>query len=135
MKNKMKTKLGITAAFMLVFCLLFSLVGCGGGSVTDEGVAYVVIENRDGSYEEYEVDLSLLTERSSGCLSLLKYLGEQEGGIVYSVNYGGGYGGYINSIGSLYPGTNEYISIYTSESSDFAVPTEYMPTVSEVQYK
>ena len=135
MKNEMKTKLGITAAFMLVFCLLFSLVGCGGGSVMDEGVSYVVIENRDGSYEEYEVDLSLLTEHSSGGLSLLKYLGEKEGGIVYSVNYGGGYGGYINSIGSLYPGANEYISIYTSESSDFAVPTEYMPTVSEVQYK
>lgn len=133
MNSKTKTKLGIFAALSLVFCLFFTLVGCGG-SVTEEGTAYVVIENRDGSFEEYAVDLALLTERDSGGLSLLKYLGEKEGGIVYSVNYGGGYGGYINSIGSLYPGANEYVSLYTSEECDFAVPTEYMPTVSEVKY-
>ena len=133
MNSKTKTKLGIIAALSLVFCLFFALVGCGG-SVTDEGTAYVVIENRDGSFEEYAVDLALLTERDSGGLSLLEYLGEKEGGIVYSVNYGGGYGGYINSIGSLYPGANEYVSLYTSEERDFAVPTEYMPTVSEVKY-
>ena len=135
MKNKMKTKISIIAAFALMIAMLFALVGCGRGNVADEGVAYIVVENRDGSFEEHAVDLSLLEHRDEGGLSLLKYLGEQNGGIVYSVSYGGGYGGYINSIGSLYPEGSEYVSVYTSEKGDFAVPTEYMPTVSEVKYE
>ena len=134
MKNKTKIKVGIIALFMLLVGVIFSLAGCAGGNVAADGTALVVIENRDGSFDEHEVDLSLLEHRDEGGLSLLEYLGEKEGGIVYSVNYGGGYGGYINSIGSLYPGANEYVSLYTSEECDFAVPTEYMPTVSEVKY-
>jgi hypothetical protein len=52
------------------------------------------------------------------------------------VNYGGGYGAYINSISPLNPDAlaNEYIGIYTTEECDFSVPTEYFPTVSTVTY-
>ncbi len=135
MKNKTKIKVGIIALFMLLVGVIFSLAGCGGGNVAADGTALIVIENRDGSFDEHEVDLSLLEHRDEGGLSLLEYLGGLQGGIVYSVNYGGGYGGYINSIGSLFPGAGEYVSLYTSEREDFAVPTEYMPTVSEVKYK
>ena len=130
----MKTKLRIISLFILIFVALCSLSACSGDGVADEGTATLVVENRDGTYTPYSADLSLLKSYDDGALSVLEYLGGLEGGITYSVNFGGGYGGYINSIGALYPAGAEYVAIYTSEKADFAVPTEYMPTVSTVDY-
>ena len=134
-----KTKiLSLILVIVLMLCVLASCAPAG--NVADSGKASIVIETKNtGSdkYLVYEVDLSLLESHNEGALSLLEYIGSQEGSSLYdSLNFGGGYGAYINSISPLYPAPNsaEYISIYTSEECDFSVPTEYFPTVSTAVY-
>ncbi len=120
--------------------MLSAFASCGKKKVAEGGTASIVIETEnegEGKYEVYEVDLSLLENRDEGVLSLLEYISAKEGStLYYSVNYGGGYGAYINSISSLYPDAlaSEYIGVYTTEERDFSVPTEYFPTVSTVTY-
>ena len=133
-----KTKL---LSIILVLALVLSaLISCSSESVAKTGTAKIVVEySGEGgiTYDVYDVDLSLLEKRSEGALSLLEYIASQQGSkLYYSVNFGGGYGAYINSIGALYPvsSNGEYISVYTTEECDYAVPTEYFPTVSTASY-
>ena len=113
-----------------------TLMSCGGGNVADKGIAKIVVENGENDYTVYEVDLSKLEERGEGAISLLEYVASQKDStLYYNVQWGGGYGAYITAIGSLNPDpASEYISVYTSEEKDFAVPTDYAPTVSTVAY-
>ena len=133
----MKKILKLTAALTAAVLVLLALASCSAptGNVAEKGTATVVIEGADG-YQTYSVDLSKLKERDEGAYTLIKYISEQENStLYYSVSAGGGYGAYVSSIGSLYPdATCEYISVYTSCEKDFAVPTEYMPTVNTVDY-
>jgi len=132
----MKNVKSIISTVALALVLALALTACASGNVVNEGTATLVIEGRDGTYTAYDVDLSKLEKRDEGAISLLEYLASLEGStLYYNVQWGGGYGAYITSIGSLSPDPScEYISLYTSESADFAVPTEYMPTVSTVEY-
>lgn len=126
----------ILSILALALVLALTFTACSGGDVGLTGTATLVIEGRDGSYTTYDVDLSKLEKHDEGAISLLEYVASLEGStLYYNVQWGGGYGAYITSIGSLSPDPScEYISLYTSESADFAVPTEYMPTVSTVEY-
>lgn len=135
----MKTKRIISLALALIMALL-ALASCAGGNVAEKGTATLVIETgAEGAdkYVVYNVDLALLEERNEGALSLLEYLAAQEGStLYYSATWGGGYGAYLNSIGSLAPdASKEYIAVYTSVEKDFAVPSEWAPTVATVKYK
>lgn len=132
----MKNVKSIISTVALALVLALALTACTGGDVGLVGTATLVIEGRDGGYTTYEVDLSKLERHDEGAISLLEYVASLEGStLYYNVQWGGGYGAYITSIGSLSPDPScEYISLYTSESADFAVPTEYMPTVSTVEY-
>lgn len=132
----MKNVKSIISTVALALVLALALTACTGGDVGLEGTATLVIEGRDGAYTTYEVDLSKLERHDEGAISLLEYVASLEGStLYYNVQWGGGYGAYVTSIGSLSPDPScEYISLYTSESADFAVPTEYMPTVSTVEY-
>ena len=130
-----KTKaLALLLAMLIASLLVFT--SCTEMQVADSGTASLVIED-NGSYEVYEVDLSKLENRDEGAISLLEYVASLEGSTLYfTLNFGGGYGAYINTIGTLSPDPScEYISIYTTESCDFAVATEYMPVVSTVEYE
>ncbi len=134
-----KTKiLSLILALAMMLCVLAS---CGvGENVAKRGTASIVIETQNEGEEKYivyEVDLSLLESRDEGALSLLEYIGAQENStLYYSVNFGGGYGAYVNSISPLYPDAlfNEYVCVYTSEECDFAVPTADFPTVQSAIY-
>lgn len=132
----MKKTNRIISILALVLILVLSFTACAGGDVELQGTATLVIEGRDGSYVTYDVDLSKLEKHDEGAISLLEYVASLEGStLYYNVQWGGGYGAYITSIGSLSPNPAcEYISLYTSESADFAVTTEYMPTVPTVEY-
>ena len=132
----MKKTNRIISLIALVLMLALSLTACVSGGVGSSGTATIVIEGADGSYTTYDVDLSKLEKRDEGAISLLEYVASMEGStLYYNVQWGGGYGAYVTSIGSLSPDpTCEYISLYTSESADFAVATEYMPTVPTVTY-
>ena len=130
-------KTRILSLILASLVVLSLLVSCGKKTVDEEGAATVVVALRDGTFEAYEVNLSLLESSDEGALSLLEYLASKEGsGFTYTVNTSGGYGAYVEAISSLKPQamSNEYISVYTSEESDFAVPTEYMPSVASIEY-
>ena len=126
----------ILSAFVVMAMLLVMLVSCFGGETAATGTAKIVIENGENDYTVYEVDLSKLEKRDEGALSLLEYLASLEGRtLYYNVQWGGGYGAYITSIGSLNPDpTCEFVALYTTEEADFAVPTEWSPTVATATY-
>lgn len=132
----MKNTKRILSLLLLFAILVTALASCGGGKVDLEGVAKIAIERAEGDYLEYEVDLSKLERHDEGALSLLEYIASEEGStLYYNVQWGGGYGAYVTSIGGLTPDpTSQYISIYTSEEGDFAVPTEWTPTVPTAKY-
>ena len=128
----------ILSLVLAILVVLFLLVSCDKKkNVDDVGTATVVVALGNGEYEAYNVDLSQLEKLDEGALSLLEHLASNKDlGFTYTVNTSGGYGAYVGSISSLKPEamSNEYISVYTSEKSDFAVPTEYMPTVASIDY-
>ena len=135
--KKIRT-LSLILALVMALCVF---VSCGrDANVAENGTATVVIETAaegDAKYEVYEVDLSKLEKRDEGALSLLEYIGAEEGSTLYfSLNFGGGYGAYVNSMSSINPNAaaGEYVGVYTSVESDFSVPTEYMPVVSTLRY-
>ena len=126
----------ILAILLVLVTVTVSLVSCMGGDVSKTGTAKIVVENGENDYTVYEVDLSKLEKHDEGAISLLEDIASQEGStLYYNVQWGGGYGAYITSIGSLSPNPqNQYVAIYTSEESDFAVPTDYAPTVATAKY-
>ena len=132
----MKKAKRIISVIALALVLALAFTACSSGDVGLTGTATLVVEGRDGTYTTYDVDLSKLEKHDEGAISLLEYVASLEGStLYYNVQWGGGYGAYITSIGSLSPDpSSEYISLYTTESKDFAVPTEYMPTVPTVEY-
>lgn len=127
-----------TLVLLIAAVALLSLVSCSGGNVADSGTATVVIETglEADPYHVYEVDLSKLEKRDEGVLSLLEYIaGEKDSTLYYSANFGGGYGAYIDSIDVLTPDPqSQYVAVYTTVKKDFAVPTEWAPTVSTAKY-
>lgn len=132
----MKKANKILSLFLVVAVMLAALVSCGGGNVASTGNAKLVVEKAEGDYTVYDVDLSKLENRDEGAMSVLEYVASLEGStLYYNVQWGGGYGAYITSIDALNPNPmNQYIAIYTTEEEDFAVPTEWTPTVATVKY-
>ncbi len=113
--------------------VLLAFASCG--KVADEGNVTVIIEGRDGEFTVCKTYLEKVENKSEGAVGVLESLRDRETNPL-SVDIGSGsYGAFINSIDSLAPNPeNEYIAIYTNEENDFAVPSEYMPTVSTVSY-
>ena len=134
----MKTKTTKILAILLTIAAIFCCLTSCGGNVAASGTAYVVIENSAGAaepYTVYEVDLACVENKTEGALALLEYIASLEGSdLYYSASWGGGYGAYVNSIGSLSPSPTEFIAVYTSNEADFATPDAYMPVVSTVDY-
>ena len=132
----MKKTNRIISLLARVLMLALSFTACVSGGIAKSGTATLVVEGADGAYSTYDVDLSKLEKRDEGAISLLEYIASLEGStLYYNVQWGGGYGAYITSIGSITPDPScEYISIYTTEAADFAVATDYMPEVPTVEY-
>lgn len=117
----MKKRTKIVALLLVVAMAMLALVSCGGGNVADSGNAVVVIENEEGKYTVYEVDLSSLDSHDEGALSLLKHLSaKEENPLSFSATWGA-YGAYITAIGGIAENTSEgkYVSVYTSNEADF----------------
>ena len=131
----MKKAIRFIFAFALMAVLVLAMTSCVSGTVADRGTASIVVEAPEG-HNVYTVDLSALEKRDEGAISVLEYLAMQEGStLYYNLQWGGGYGAYITAIDSLDPDPScEYISIYTSESEDYAVPSEWTPVVPTVLY-
>jgi hypothetical protein len=131
----MKSLRRALALLLVAVAVLSALTGCLGGSVGDEGTATVVIERRDGTYAVYEVDLSKIEKKDSGMIPILDYLvADKNTDFTYKTN-DTGYGAYITAIDTLtVDETKEYVAIYTTYESDFAVPSEWSPVVPTVTY-
>ncbi len=132
----MKTANKFLALLLVMALAISSLISCTGGEAAAVGTAKIVIENGENDYTVYDVDLSKLDRRDEGAISLLEYIASEEGStLYYNVQWGGGYGAYITSIGSLNPNpSKQYVAIYTTEEADFAVATEWSPTVATAKY-
>lgn len=132
----MKRTNKILALLLVVVITVLSLASCSGGNVAKSGTATIAIERAENDYAVYEVDLSKLERRDEGAISLLEYIASLEGStLYYNVQWGGGYGAYITAIDTLNPDpSNQYIALYTSEEADFAVPSEWSPTVATAKY-
>ena len=121
-------------ALLIIALTPLYFVSCGG-SADSEGIAKIVVERGADDCAVYEVDLSKLEDRNSGAVSLLEYLSKTEKNRFSYTTSGGDYGEYIISIDLISVKTdNEYIAIYTNNSKDFAVPSEWTPTVPTVEY-
>ena len=127
----MKKTFKLTFLTLALAIALIALFSCSSGNVASTGTATVVVE-KDGEFNAYEVNLLTVSDHNGGALALLEEL--KKDGFAYEAT-SGEYGAYLTSIDGMTPNpTCEYISIYTSVESDFSVPTEYMPTVSTVDY-
>ncbi len=131
----MKKKI-LSLALLLALTFIMLASCASNENVAAEGAAKIVVQEGENTYTVYEVDLAKLENRSEGVISLLEHIASQEGStLYYNVQWGGGYGAYITSIGSINPNpAYEYIAIYTNERADFAVPNEYMPEVLTLDY-
>lgn len=134
MKKTVTKIFSLLLALAMLTCMLAS---CGGEElVSNTGTAKIVVEHSDGTYAVFEADLSKLEKNDEGAVSVLEYIASQENSTLYfNLQWGGGYGAYITAIDTLSPDvSNQYIAIYTSEEKDFAVPSEWSPTVATVKY-
>lgn len=125
MKRKILALIGVMAIALCSLCACF-------GTVADEGKATVVIENRDGSYTEYKLDLGDVEDKSEGAASIIEYLAAREENPLEVDMQNGSYGKFVNSIGGLTPDTmaGEFISVYTSVEADFGTFAD----VGEIDY-
>ena len=91
------------------------------GAVDESGDVLVVIENRDGSFTEYDVFLENVENKNKGAAGVLEHLAAQDKNPLAVDMSNDSYGKYISSIGTLVPdaASGEYICIYTSAEADF----------------
>ena len=120
-------------ALLIALATLFTLFACT--TLPDEGDVTVLVETDEGEYEVYRVYFEDVENKTSGAVGIFEHLAARENNPLASKLDDTGYGAFVKSVGSLLPQGNEYISLYTSEESDFAVPSEWMPTVPEVDYE
>ena len=119
-------KIKIIGILIIIAALVCALASCSGGGVDKKGTATILVDNGDGAYTSYTVNLSKV-EGDEGALSLLEYLSTQKGTTLRYTTQSGAYGAYMTSINELNPDPlSEYISVYTNEEADFPVSTDGM---------
>ena len=121
------------SALLLALVMLFSIISCT--ILPSEGDVTVLVELSQGNYEVYKLNLEDVENKSAGAVGIFDHLRERENSPLASELDDTGYGAFVKSVGSLVPKANEYIALYTSEEADFAVPSEWMPIVPEVNYE
>ena len=107
---------------MLALCLcLLALTSCENifGSVEDSGKVTVVVEEADGSFSKFDLDLSLLENKSEGGKGVLEHLSQQKDGL-YLEMVDSSYGAYVVAIGNIKENLSEglYVMCYTSAKAD-----------------
>ena len=120
-------------ALLIALTTLLTLFACT--ALPEEGDVTVLVETEEGEYEVYRVHLEDVENKTSGVVGIFEHLAERENNPLPSELDDTGYGAFVKSVGSLTPEGSEYISLYTSEEADFAVPSQWMPTVPEVEYE
>ena len=113
--KKIKILALIVAAVMLLMtsCSLF-------GGVDSEGDVTVVVENTDGGYDVFSVDLEKVENKSEGAKGVLQYLSERKSDKLYVEMTDGIYGAYVSAIGNIKESftDNAYVIVYTSVDTD-----------------
>ena len=115
MKNKLLSMLLILAALvsMLSSCSIFS------GNVASFGEATVVVENVDGSYDAFEVNLATVMNKKEGAKGVIEHL-NQRNDRLYLEMIDSTYGAYVSAIGSIKESyaDKKYVIVYTSVAAD-----------------
>ena len=102
---------------ILVICFSSSCSLFGG--VSDEGRVTVVIENTDGSYDSFNVELNEVENKSEGVRGILDHLAKGKEKLYVGL-VDGGYGAYVSAIGKIAesPTQGSYVMVYTSVNTD-----------------
>ena len=115
MKNR------ILSLILLVALALLSLSSCSilFGKVDRRGVFTVAIDNADGSFEEYSVNLESLENNKEGAKGVLELLDSTHGDFYLEMT-DSTYGAYVSAIGSIKESyaDNMYVIVYTSVEAD-----------------
>ncbi len=112
MKNKILSLVLVIALMALTSCSYIF------GDVAEQGVATVVVENTDGSYESFKVYLDKLENKSEGAKGVLEHLNKNDD--LYLEMVDSTYGAYVSAVGSIKESATDkmYVIVYTSLASD-----------------
>lgn len=116
----MKNKIRISAILLIISIIALALTSCGE-NVAYFGNATVVIENKSGEYQVFDIDLSKLDSRDEGVISLLEYLcADEENNFSFSASWGA-YGAYLTAVGDISEDkmNGKYIYVYTSFGDNY----------------
>ena len=115
MKNK------ILALFLLVAISLLSFCSCDlfNGNVDLFGEFTVVVENSDGTYDVFDVNLETVKNKKEGAKGVVEHLNQRNDGL-YLEMIDSTYGAYVSAIGSIKEdySTQTYVIVYTSLEAD-----------------
>ncbi len=115
MKNR------IISTLILLSILLLTLSGCDyfTGSVAFSGNAQVVVEESDGRFSAYEVDLFNVTNKKEGAVGVVNYLAASDTDFTIEMN-DTGYGAYVTGVNSIEEDSSAgmYVIVYTSRQED-----------------
>ncbi|MBQ9715096.1 MAG: hypothetical protein IJV77_01655 [Clostridia bacterium] len=124
----MKTFTKKLLALLLVVLSVFAFAGCGD-SYALKGDATVIIHGETDVVYEVDLDEAEFTTQNT-VLDLLAYLCEQDD-LAFSAGANGsaewGYSAFINSIGDLVPGGNQYVAFFHNKQSDKDVSAYALP--------
>lgn len=109
-------------AFLLVLVITLSaFTSCGliYGDVDRIGSFTVVVENTDGTYEEFTTRLEFLSNYKEGAKGVLEHLDSKEEGLKLDM-IDSTYGAYVSGIGSIRESNADkmYVIVYTTVAAD-----------------
>ena len=113
MKKRILALLLVLVMSLMCSCSIF-------GGVSNEGSVSIVVENADGSYDVFEVDLVRVENKDEGVKGVLEYLSQEKNDKLYVEMVDGGYGAYVTAIGNITenPSDGAYVMVYTSVATD-----------------
>ena len=124
MKNK------ILSLVLVLVMAITAMTSCDflWGDVAESGDVTVVVENVDGTYDVYKIDLEEVANKSEGAKGVIEHLNKRENNPLALEMVDRTYGAYVSAIGSIKEdaATKTYVIVYTSVAAD---SYEGVPTV------
>ena len=115
MKNR------ILALLLALVIALFALTSCDilFGDVADEGNVTVAVENTDGTYDVFKINLDKVENKNEGAKGIIEHL-NQENDKFYVEMVDSTYGAYVSAIGNIKESYEDkmYVIVYTSVAKD-----------------
>ena len=115
----MKKRLFSLLLIVTITLAMFSSCSLLFGDVDDSGSFTVAIENTNGGYEVFSVNLDELENKSEGAKGVLEHLDKNDDKLYLEMT-DSTYGAYVSAIGSIKESAADkmYVIVYTSVAAD-----------------